>query len=84
MNIFALCRKHTAVQFQSDFVLCSCILKTTVPKQVTPILKSRNIFEDKKIIGKNIKMNIKVLILVIALLSQTYAGPVGAGICYAG
>lgn len=29
-------------------------------------------------------MNVKVLILVLALLSQTYAGPIGAGICYAG
>lgn len=29
-------------------------------------------------------MNVKVLVLVIALLSQVNAGPIGAGICYAG
>lgn len=29
-------------------------------------------------------MNFKVLFLVIALASQTYCGPLAAGICYAG
>lgn len=29
-------------------------------------------------------MNVKIILLILALASQTYAGPIGAGICYAG
>lgn len=29
-------------------------------------------------------MNVKVLLLIFALASQAFAGPIAAGICYAG
>lgn len=34
--------------------------------------------------SEDCKMNFKVLILVVGLLSQVSAGPIGTGICYAG